>query len=312
NDYQGVKVVLEEDKTRKRLPVNQYIAPLYVDGSASDKPPQQHFDLPKRSGFDFSSVSFDDSEKFGVPSLTHEEYWMFSRFPYGIDKLETNDFNIIEDISHVLPGIQKPKKSDFSFMVYTLRGLRPDVNFRHAHYRSNGEWQHVDLNTLAKKWSCYYINHKDKYKRSKNKRYISEKSECTLDLPLLIVSTSKNLSEGVAQALWIDKNHPFNKNNVKTIDQAAGKVSLEEDRTISLFFEIGPILKSANGLGKNYRFLAARSYLSGLLSPKSAEETHKKKGVREAVTSQSTILIGTPLQIFNAVNLRADLLSETQ
>ncbi len=301
NDYQGVKTKVSQSAPN-HLIVDQFNPALYVDRSASNNPPALHYDLPLRSAFDFSSRSYSTSQRFGVPSLNHLEYWVFARHPAGIENVERRPHNLVRDVSLALPGNQTPSPKDLSFVVYTLRGLRPDASFQFLHYRSGSQWVSENLNNLGKneKWKCHFKLSTPVFRRMSGAK-IEDSSGCRLDLPIVIVSNSIDVSKGTGQGLWINPNHGFNKRQVKTIDVDTEAVIRSEDRRMSLFFELTPLLTPVESGGQRYRFLSARSFLSGLLSPQRASQVNGGRNVREVVTGQSTILFGTPNQIYRGV-----------
>lgn len=303
NDVQGAPT--RTGQFSKAVHVPQFKAPLFSDGSLTSRPVFPFKSL--ESEFDYSSLSEDAADLFGIPSISHKEYWIFARPASAIKEftLAAGGLDPSYRISDISPSPEikaRPTDEDMSYIAQSIRGIRPGPEFPYLHLRINGFWTVRRLSADSMLNCSLKINNGNTfYFEEGNVRATSiNNKDCDIDFPLLIVSTSPELSTGAAIGLYIPINDPLNSRQSIVIDKKNGFVSRAEDRRIGFVFSVGGIINSETA-GKPYRFIVARAFLSGLLSPNSAETTYGRQ-VLEGLTNRSYTLYGTPKEIIDSVS----------
>lgn len=305
NDFQGVKTRVSVFQDAIHIP--QFGVPLYSDGSASGNP---RFPFnSQRSEFDFSSLTKDESSFFDIPSVSHKEYWAYAREPDAIE--EFNISSNIEETDRVGDVSPNPAlnfqatNQDMSFLVQTIRGMRPSTKFPYMHYRKNGNWALKTFTDPSETLNCKYeLNNGNVFhaaNRALNPKPFAYNvaGDCVLDLPFVVFSNSPSPGQGVGMALYVPGNDSWNKYQTKAIDRTKGVLINSEDRRFAFIFAIAKETEAHVG-SENVRFVAARAFLSGLLSPPSSRQMYKKNAI-EVLTNKSFMLYGTPSEILTAV-----------
>jgi hypothetical protein len=259
-------------------------------------------DQELRSEFDHSVVIRDTSARFGLPSFSRSEYNMYARPPSGIRQFTDpravyssgpnvgqpifQPANRIRDASLTTAGDQTPTNIDLSYGIHTAMAVRvPSARFRYLHFKSGGVSRVMTLNT-ASLFNCAnpvavgsYV-----YTDGRRARGPATNSTCTLDSPLMILSTSSNSATGVGVGLYV----PEEPNNVVQVQKIGPDASVtRENRRIASVFAID----YTDSGSKQFYALRLRNYISGLFAP---------GAMTEGLTNASYFLFGTPNEIFAA------------
>src|SRR5215207_638244 len=178
-------------------------------------------DQELRSKFDHSVVIRDTSARFGLPSFSRSEYNMYARPPSAIGQFTDpravyssgpnagqpifQPANRIRDALLTTAGDQTPTNIDLSYVIHTAMAVRvPSARFRYLHFESGGRSRVMTLDTSSL-FNCEspvavgsYV-----YTSGRRARGPATNSTCTLDVPLMILSTSSDPATGVGIGLYV-------------------------------------------------------------------------------------------------------------
>lgn len=296
--------------------VPQFQAPLYQDGG--DGKPTFPFSA-EASEFDFSSVDTDAAATYGIPAVEHKEYWAWARSPDAIKQFLSGTLDsgqdvyqpkqLIKDISPDVSRSIKPASTDMSFLVHVFGGTRADSSFHYLHYRSGGAWKVAELESAEQAagdkgviWDCrFLVPNADSFvfDATGGKVSLTPVSSCALDLPFVALSNSPEPDADTAVGIYIPQD-AWNTQQTRVIDSVSGATLHTEDRRFAVQFAIGGVIQKNNYATGPFRFLTARQYLSGMLSPDSAAKAYGA-GAIEVLTDKKVFLYGTPNEILGAV-----------
>jgi hypothetical protein len=259
-------------------------------------------DQELRSEFDHSVELRDTSARFGLPSFSRSEYNMYARPPSAIRQFTDlravyssgsnagqpifRPENRIRDASLITAGDQTPTATDLSYVIHTAMAVRvPSARFRYLHFESGGRSRVMTLDTSSL-FNCAspvavgsYV-----YTSGRRARGPATNSTCTLDMPLMILSTSSDPATGVGVGLYV----PEESSNAEQVQKIGpdGTTTRENRRIASVF-----AIDYTNQAGQQFYALRLRNYISGLFAPGIATE---------GLTNVSYFLFGTPNEIFSA------------
>jgi hypothetical protein len=259
-------------------------------------------DQELRSEFDHSVELRDTSARFGLPSFSRSEYNMYARPPSAIRQFTDpravyssganegqpifRPENRIRDASLATAGDQTPTDTDLSYVIHTAMAVRvPSARFQYLHFEAGGRALVMTLDTSSR-FKCAnpvavgsYV-----YTSGRRARGPATNSTCTLDAPLMVLSTSSDPATGVGIGLYV----PEESSNAEQVQKIGpdGTVTRENRRLASVF-----AIDYTSQAGKQFYTLRLRNYVSGLFAPGPATE---------GLTNVSYFLFGTPNEIFSA------------
>jgi Carbohydrate esterase, sialic acid-specific acetylesterase len=315
-DYLGVPVKVETEAGAVTVP--QYELPLFSDGEGGKAPKPRFKFTATQSEFDYSAITRDVSAMFDLPAIVHSEYYAYARKPDAIGQFTKgntteNDAEPnapILDVSKRIADISPDKKidarpadTDLSMLVYTVQGIRPPAQFSYLHYRRNGAWVSHNLNSEDRPLICNAQTQPVQTYHYVSGQTVSPASggECILDRAFVVLSDNADPEKGTGMALFVPPDDPLNAKQINVVDGKSQKTIGREDRRIASTMVIGKLARNRKDASRSFRFVAARNFLSGMLSPVSAAKFYGPTAI-EILTGKSYTLFGTPEQIFDAIS----------